>query len=68
MGVGRRSAAVATNRISQGPDPTRRVPVTADDGPRRGRRAGWHTEHMDGRQDATVTPAMVTVRATTQEV
>jgi hypothetical protein len=50
-----------------GPDPTRRTPVTIEEGPHRGRVGGHHTEHWDGRQDATVTPGAIRVRATTTE-
>lgn len=67
MGVGRRSSVAATQRIRHGADPTRRHDVIRDDGPLRGTVGGWHTEHWDGRQDATVTPAAVRVRATTSE-
>lgn len=37
---------------------TNATPVTADDGPLRGHEVGHHTEHWDGRVDATVTSAV----------
>lgn len=48
-------------------DPTRAVPVVADDGPRRGRQVGQHTEHWDGRQDAQVKAPLVRLKARTTE-
>jgi len=54
-------------RTRYGSDPTRRHDVTVEEGPRRGRVGGFLTEHWDGRQDATVTPATVAVRATVHE-
>jgi hypothetical protein len=39
---------------SQSDDPTRNVPVVAEEGVRGGNTIGQHTEHWDGRQDATV--------------
>ena len=35
-------------------DPMRAVPVIAEEGVRGGKKIGTHTEHWDGRQDATV--------------
>jgi len=40
---------------------TRDRPVIADDGPSRGRSTGFHTDHWDGRVDATVRPETVRV-------
>lgn len=48
-------------------DPTRAVPVIADDGPRRGEAVGHHTEHWDDRQDATVKAPLVRLTARTTE-
>lgn len=48
-------------------DPTRVHPVVSDDGPRRGRVVGHHTEHWDGRQDATVRPAVMRLRTQVTE-
>lgn len=42
---------------------TRTLPVTIEEGPRRGTQGGWHTEHRSGRVDATITPPPVTVKA-----
>lgn len=50
-------------RSRVGPDPIRRHPVVAEQGPGRGGTAGWHTEHWDGRQDATVMPRSSRIRA-----
>lgn len=38
---------------------TRQRPVVADDGPSRGSVTGFHTDHWDGRVDATVIPDVV---------
>ncbi len=38
---------------------TRRRPVVMDDGPARGKVGGFHTDHWDGRVDATVRPQHV---------
>jgi hypothetical protein len=55
------------HRARYGADPTRRHDVIAQEGPRQGQIAGWHTEHWDGRQDATVTPSTVRVRTAVHE-
>jgi hypothetical protein len=56
------SVGVQTNRMTQGSDPVQRHPVIAEEGPRAGRVSGWHTEHWDGRQDATVTPSVLRLK------
>lgn len=61
------SVGVAGHRIRQGADPVRRVPVTREEGPLRGTVGGHLTQHMDGRQDATVTPPVVRVRTAVHE-
>jgi hypothetical protein len=43
---------------------TKQVDVTDE---RDGRRAGWQTEHRDGRVDATVTPKPIIVGTQIQE-
>jgi hypothetical protein len=43
---------------------SKRVDVTDE---RDGTRAGWQTEHRDGRIDATVTPKPIVVSTRTQE-
>lgn len=63
MGVGRRSTVAGTYRTRQGTDPTRIVPIIADDGPRRGHQVGAYTQHWDGRQDATIRPPTIAVRS-----
>lgn len=60
--------SVATLKIRHGANPVQRVTVIADDGPRAGRVAGEHTVHWDGRQDATVRPPTVAVRAAVHEI
>lgn len=62
LGVG-----VQTLRSRYGPDPVRRMPVVADDGPLRGRPTGYHTQHWDGRQDATIHAPAVAMTARTSE-
>ena len=54
-------------RSRHGADPVQRVPVVADDGPRRGRETGHHDVHWDGRQDATVRAPTLTVQTTVRE-
>jgi len=63
LGIG-----VQTLQSRHGADPVQRVPVVADDGPRRGRPTGHHTIHWDGRQDATVRAPAVAVRSSTNEI
>lgn len=46
---------------------TRKRAVTVEEGPRRGRPAGFHTDHKDGRVDATVFAPSITVQAQAQE-
>lgn len=55
VGVGERS-----NALIGVSTPIRHRAVTAEEGPNRGRVAGFHTDHSDGRVDATVTPGAVT--------
>jgi hypothetical protein len=55
------------HRSRQGKDPIRRTPAIADHGPRAGKPAGYHTDHWDGRRDATVHPGAVRVRLKTEE-
>jgi hypothetical protein len=64
MGVGRSLSNVATHRIRQGKDPIRKKTVQIEEGPHRGKAGGFHTEHMDGRQDAYVNAPQVRIGST----
>lgn len=48
------TVGVQTRQIKGGADPVRHKHVIVEDGPRRGTIGGYHTEHWDGRQDATI--------------
>jgi hypothetical protein len=63
IGVG-----VQALQIRHGADPTRRVPVVREVGPTRGTVGGYHTEHWDGRRDATVQPAAIALKAKVTEI
>jgi hypothetical protein len=67
QGVMSRASDRVAARAGHRPDPVHHRPVTADDGPRRGRVVGKHTEHWDGRQDATALAPHVRTTARTQE-
>jgi hypothetical protein len=56
IGVGEPCNAFTT---AKGKSPRRR-PVTVEEGPHRGTVGGFHTDHPDGRVDATVHPQTVT--------
>jgi hypothetical protein len=61
LGVGERLVRT-TGRLSI------RRPVTVEDGPRRGQIGGYHTEHRDGRVDATVAAPSLHVTTRTKEL
>lgn len=63
IGVGERTSIVL-RRAGQ----TRRTDVLVEDGPRRGRVGGFHTEHWDGRVDATVLAPAVNIKTRAQEI
>ncbi len=50
-----------------GADPVQKVPVVADDGPRRGRVVGRHDVHWTGAQDATVFAPKLTIETKARE-
>lgn len=45
---------VQTQLIRQGADAVKKTPVVLDEGPRRGKVGGYHTEHWDDKVDAKV--------------
>lgn len=63
IGVGRRSNI---GSLSNG-EPRRRA-VIAEEGPRRGEVSGFHTDHADGRVDATVFAPAVSLKTRVQEI
>jgi len=55
VGVGERQVKITGRRSVT-------VPVVVEEGPNRGQPGGHHTDHRDGRRDATVTPAALTLK------
>jgi len=58
------SVGVQTHRIKSGADPTRKVPVIAEEGSRAGQVVGSHVHHWDGRVDAQVNAPQVVMKTT----
>lgn len=62
IGVGARSHAFISHQGG-----TRRRPVIVEEGARRGTVGGFHTDHWDGRVDATVHAPSIITTTTTKE-
>lgn len=63
IGVGEPCHSFTT---AKGRSPRRR-PVVTEEGPTRGQVGGYHTDHADGRQDATVFPPTTTLQSKAED-